>query len=87
MTKFQKERFSYFGGYLSYEDDYKESRFVARFKYRGPVKKSDFVRLLTKYYTVEDYFDRIKTKAPLQIFMDDGFVLFDTTNHKVLVAR
>ncbi len=32
MTKFDKSKFSYHGGYLMYGD-----KFVARFKHRGPV--------------------------------------------------
>lgn len=82
--KFYKEAFDYVGGYLTYGADRK---FVARFKHRGPVKKSDFVRLLTKYYTQEDYFERVKTRAPAQILMDDGFVKFDLEARKVLVAK
>lgn len=82
--KFQREAFDYHGGYLTYGADRK---FVARFKYRGPVKKSDFVRLLSKYYTVEDYFARLKDRAPLQILMDDGYVKFDLESHQILVAK
>jgi len=81
--KFQKDQFNYHGGYLTYGSDRK---FVARFKHRGPVTKSDFIRLLTKYYTQESYFKR-GTRAPLQILMDDGFVKFDRENHRFLVAK
>ena len=83
--KFDKQAFHYHGGYLTYGADRK---FVARFKHRGPCGKSDFIRLLTKYYTQEDYFGRReKDVAPLQILMDDGFVKFDRENHRFLVAK
>jgi hypothetical protein len=83
VMKFDRSQFNYHGGYLTYGPDRK---FVARFKHRGPVTKSDFVRLLTKYYTVEDYFNR-GDRAPLQILMDDGYVTFDLTNRKIMVAK
>jgi hypothetical protein len=83
--KFQKDQFHYHGGYLTYGSDRK---FVARFKYRGPVGKADFVRLLCKYYTVESYLDRVNGyRAPMQILMDDGYITFDTVNKKIMVAK
>ena len=84
--KFDRSQFNYHGGYLTYGPDRK---FVARFKHRGPVGKADFVRLLTKYYTVEDYFNRVNhgDRAPLQILMDDGYVTFDMVNKKIMVAK
>jgi hypothetical protein len=81
--KFDRSQFNYHGGYLTYGSDRK---FVARFKHRGPVTKSDYVRLLCKYYTVEDYFNR-GDRAPLQILMDDGYVTFDMVNKKIMVAK
>ena len=82
--KFSKTDFDYHRGYLTYGADRK---FVAVFKYRGSVDKADFVRLLTKYYTVEDYFAKLKHSAPFKILMDDGFVTVDTVNHRILVAK
>jgi hypothetical protein len=76
--------FNYHGGYLTYGLD---NKFVARFKHKGGVGKADFVRLLTKYYTVQDYFARLADRAPLQILMDDGYVTFDLTNRKIMVAK
>jgi hypothetical protein len=76
--------FNYHGGYLTYGSD---NKFVARFKHKGGVGKADFVRLLTKYYTVQDYFARLADRAPLQILMDDGYVTFDLTNRKIMVAK
>jgi hypothetical protein len=83
VMKFDRSQFNYHGGYLTYGSDRK---FVARFKHRGPVTKSDYVRLLCKYYTVEDYFNR-GDRAPLQILMDDGYVTFDMVNKKIMVAK
>jgi hypothetical protein len=82
MTKFTKENLSYHGGYLHYQphtDNYYEGRkFVARFKHRGPVTKAKFVKTLIKHYTVEDYFTKLDAgRAPLQILMDDGHLIFD----------
>ena len=82
--KFSKTDFDYHRGYLTYGADRK---FVAVFQYRGSVDKTTFVRLLTKYYTVEDYFAKLKHSAPLKILMDDGFVTVDTVNHRILVAK
>lgn len=83
-TMFKRDGFNYHGGYLTYGA---KNEFIARFKHRGPVKKSDFVRLLCKYYFVEDYITRLKDRAPLQILMDDGFVKFDLQNRKVHISK
>lgn len=82
--KFDRSMFNYHGGYLTYGSD---NKFVARFKHKGGVGKADFVRLLTKYYTVQDYFARLADRAPLQILMDDGYVTFDLVNKKIMVAK
>ena len=50
MTKFDKSKFSYHGGYLMYGD-----KFIARFKHRGPVTKGIFLKQLIKNHTVEEY--------------------------------
>jgi hypothetical protein len=84
VMKFDRSQFNYHGGYLTYGSDRK---FVARFKHRGPVTKSDYVRLLTKYYTQDNYFNRMPDRAPMQILMDDGYVTFDTINKKIMVAK
>ena len=86
MTKFTKETLSYHGGYLHYQpnaDSYYEGRkFVARFKHRGPVTKTMFVKTLMKHYTVEQYFARlegttgVRGEAPLEIFRNDGLLVF-----------
>ena len=82
MTKFAKEAFDYHGGYLTYGPD---RRFVARFKHRGPVTKAKLQAMLVKYYTQEDYFARLKDRAPLQILMDDGILVFDHPNKKLIL--
>jgi hypothetical protein len=81
---FKRDQFNYHGGYLTYGP---ENKFIARFKYRGLVKKSDFIRILCKHYFVEDYLKRLGDRAPLQIFMDDGHVKVDIENHRVIVAK
>ena len=84
--QFQKSEFQYHGGYLTYGADRK---FVARFKRTrvGGPNKSDYIRLLTKYYTQENYFERLKDNAPMQILYEDGFVKLDIENGKILVAK
>ncbi len=54
MTKFDKSKFSYHGGYLMY-DVGNGDKFVARFKHRGPVTKAVFLKQLIKNHTVEEY--------------------------------
>ena len=80
--KFDKAAFEYHGGYLTYKGE-----FVARFKYRGPVGKAAFIRLLTKYYTVEEYFARVASEAPYKILMNDGLLRFDAENRRFLVSK
>ena len=82
--KFERSQFNYYGGYLTYGQD---NRFVARFKRRGVVTKSDYVRLLCKYYNTESYFNRVKTEAPGRILMNDGYVTYDLINKKIMVAK
>ena len=78
MTKFDKAGFEYHGGYLRYD-----GKFVARFKHRGPVTKAKFVQTLVKHYTPEAYFARLEAgRAPLQVLMDDGILVFDHPNMK-----
>lgn len=64
MTKFDKSKFSYHGGYLMYGD-----RFVARFKYAGPFTKAVFLKQLLKNHTVEEYFHKLEIDhvAPLRV--------------------
>jgi hypothetical protein len=82
--KFQRELFDYSCGYLTYGP---ERKFVARFKRKGAVGKCDFVRLLCKYYDVEQYMTRRYFEAPLEILIKDGYVKFDLQNHRVLVSK
>ena len=67
MTKFDKSKFSYHGGYLMYGD-----KFVARFKHRGPITKAAFLKQLLKNHTVEEYFrkNEVERIAPLTILKD-----------------
>ena len=79
MKRFVKDEFEYFGGYLRYGP---ERKFVARFKYRGPITRAKFTAALVKHYDPDSYFMRLKEKAPLQILMDDGILVFDRELHK-----
>jgi len=81
MSKFEKDNFEYFGGYLHYliggHTMDCERKFVARFKHRGPVTKGKFVAVLKKHYSVEDYFAKLDAgRAPLQILEEDGHLVF-----------
>jgi hypothetical protein len=87
MTNFTKNNFEYHGGYLHYNTG-TERKFVARFKYRGPntCSKSKFQTALIKHYTVEDYFAKMETdRAPLQILMDDGVLVFDMESRSFIL--
>jgi hypothetical protein len=69
MTKFERSGFQYHAGYLTYK-----GHFIARFKYRGAIKKSDYIKILCKHYTLEDWTAKLKTNPPLMILRNDGFV-------------
>lgn len=68
-----------------------ERKFIARFKHRGPVTKAKFLKVLKKFYTVEDYFTKLEAgNAPTQIFMDDGHLTFhrgETRNYFILDGK
>lgn len=71
MTKFDKSKFNYHGGYLTYE-----GKFIARFKYRGGAKMGPFKSFLIKNFTVEEYFvayDEGRGLPPLKILETKGF--------------
>jgi hypothetical protein len=77
MTKFDKTKFSYHGGYLMYGD-----KFVARFKYsRVPVSKAVFLKQLLKNHTVEEYFHKHQVQgiAPLTILEQADRKWYETT--------
>ena len=71
MTKFDKNGFFYWGGFLSYMNG-ADRKVVARFKHRGPVTKAIFLKELIKNHTVESYFAKIEVerKAPVEILRD-----------------
>ena len=57
---------------------------VARFKYsKSPVTKAKFVKVLVKNYTVEDYFNKLQSAAPLQVLMNDGLLVH--TDGKIIL--
>jgi hypothetical protein len=71
MAKFIKSEFQFHGGYLTYGSDRK---FVARFKYRLGVKRSDFQKFLIKNMDVETYFSAYAAgETPLHIVERFGF--------------
>jgi hypothetical protein len=79
MTKFDKTKFSYHGGYLMYDvgsgDKYRwspDQKFIARFKHRGPITKAQFLKQLIKNHTVEEYLrkNEVEGIAPLTILKD-----------------
>ena len=75
MTKFDKSKFSYHGGYLMYGD-----KFIARFKYAGPFTKAVFLKQLIKNHTVEEYLHKLLCgEAPLNILKDADRNWYDTT--------
>jgi len=69
---FRKDLFHKVGDTLYYNGD-----FVARFKHRGPVTPAKLKTVLSKYYTVGEYMERVKTEAPLSILQKDGFLEFN----------
>ena len=76
MTKFDKTKFSYHGGYLMYGD-----QSVARFKHRGPITKAVFLKQLLKNHTVEEYFrkNEVERIAPLTILEQADRKWYETT--------
>jgi len=90
MTAFAKTNFEYHGGYLHYNTG-TERKFVARFKYRGPVTKAKFQATLIKHYSVEEYFSRLggaynpHGEAPLQILMNDNILVLDREAGKFIL--
>lgn len=83
MTKFNKKDFFTEGDYLFYG---KDRKFVARFKHRGgPFTKAKLVKALCKFYTTDEYFNRLaENEAPFKIIMNDGYVDFDMKEKKFI---
>lgn len=73
MTKFARDSFDFFGGYLTYGP---ERRFVARFKYNRR-DKAGFISFLIKNFTVEEYFGMYGdglNMSPVAILETKGYV-------------
>tara|TARA_B100000929_G_scaffold136220_1_gene107871 strand:+ start:447 stop:719 length:273 start_codon:yes stop_codon:yes gene_type:complete len=66
---FKKEKFSYFGGYLTYNlENGERDIFIARFKHGGPFTKAKFLKELLNSHTVESYTAAMeKGESPLTI--------------------
>jgi hypothetical protein len=81
--RFDKSKFIYDNGWLFYGAV--ERKFVARFKYRGPVTAAKLKAVLVKYYTTDEYFSRMAThtETPLGILMKDGWLKHE--NGKVIL--
>ena len=84
--KFDKRQFKYSGGFLTYGN---ADTFIARFKGGRKVggTKSDFIRLLSKYYTIEEWTNKSVKSAPLHILKNDGYIQFDPVNRCFLIAK
>lgn len=80
--RFEKENFTYGGGYLSYN-----GAFVARFKYRGMrPTKSQFQKTLIKHYTPAEYFERMANReTPIGIFEADGLMSVDIATGTIIL--
>lgn len=75
MTKFVKEQFESFGGYVHYRTVAGEQKFVARFKHQ-PGAKGSFITFLIKNFEVEEYFARLEAgESPLPIVETKGYLL------------
>jgi len=70
--KFDKQKFDYHGGYLTYElNSGERSVVVARFKYGG---MGAFKRFLIKNFSVEEYFKLLDSGlAPLEVLKTKGY--------------
>ena len=75
--KFQKENFSYHGGYLHYDlKNGERPQFIARFKYRGG-DMSGFKKFLIANFTVEEYIEAYaggRGPAPFEILRAKGYM-------------
>lgn len=79
---FNKDNIVIDGDYVKYVNG-NVNKFVVRFKHRGPVTKSKFIKCLMKHYTPETYFNKLDSgQAPLQILMNDGFLTYDSIDRK-----
>lgn len=74
MTKFDKDQFNYFGGYLTYGQYPERPKFIARFKYSSR-DKAGFMSFLIKNFTVEEYLGRLEAgETPVGILESKGYV-------------
>lgn len=74
MTKFEREHFEFFGGYLTYGRTLGDRRFVARFKY-GRSGLAGWISFMIKNISVEEYFKAYNAgNAPLQILEAYGYI-------------
>jgi len=82
--EFERSKFSTDYNNILFYDLNGQPTTVARFKYRkAPVTKAKFMNLLVKNYSVEDYFKKLQSAAPLQILMNDGLLVH--TDGKIIL--
>jgi hypothetical protein len=82
--KFERNNFQNNNGFLNYNLN-GVLVCVARFRYsKAPVTKAKFMNVLMKHYTVEDYFEKLRSAPPLQILMNDG-LLVHTADGKIVL--
>lgn len=65
------------------------SEFIARFKYKGPVTMSKFIKELITSHSVEDYLYKlnVERKAPLEILREKNPVWYRETQNKWLMSQ
>ena len=82
MTKFDKSKFNFYGGYLEYTGTYEgkpaKDLFVARFKYsKSPIKMGAFKKFLVENFSVEEYVEMTSgygvESTPLKVLESRGF--------------
>lgn len=84
--RFERTNFHYHNGFLYYNIK-GIPVCAARFRYsKAPVTKTKFMNVLIKHYTVEDYFEKLRSAAPLQILKNDG-LLVHTSGKIVLEGK
>lgn len=71
---FERQSFTYFGGYLHYQMQDGTRQFIARFKH-DPKDRPTFVTFLIKNFSIEEYVERLvnRNEAPLNILASKGY--------------
>jgi len=73
LRDFEKDRFTYSGGFLHYRHG-AELHFIGRFKYVGKASAMKFANFLRKNFSIEDYLARMEAgETPLEILESKGY--------------